>query len=66
MTTRPRPLLSIRLVGPTTVVTEQKRFLTDHLARHFGIRATCRMSTHSASYSGEIRAYLTVTPKGDG
>ena len=66
MRTRIRPLLAVRLLGPAEVVTEQKAYLTTHLARCFGNRAICRTSTHAARHAGEIRAYLTVTPKGDG
>jgi hypothetical protein len=60
---RPRPLLAVRLIGPTDVVTAHKTHLLAHLAETFGERATCRASTHPASYANEIRVYLTVTTK---
>ncbi|MBB2941828.1 hypothetical protein FB565_001532 [Actinoplanes lutulentus] len=65
-TTRLRPLLAIRLIGPAETVTAQKAHLIGHLAAITGDRATCRVSTHPARHTGEIRVYLTVTPKGDG
>lgn len=63
MSHRPRPLLAIRLIGPADVVTAQKAHLLTHLARSFGDRATCRTSTHHASYANEIRLYVTVTAR---
>jgi hypothetical protein len=61
MPNRPRPLLAVRLIGPTDVVTAQKADLLARLAATFGERATCRSSTHPASHSNEIRVYITVT-----
>ena len=60
---RPRPLLAVRIIGPADVVTAQKAYLLAHLARSFGDRATCRTSTHPASYADEIRLYVTVTAR---
>jgi hypothetical protein len=60
---RPRPLLSVRLIGPADVVTAQKTHLTDHLAAVFGETAVCRTSTRPASHASEIRVYLTVSRK---
>ena len=63
MPNRPRPLLAVRLIGPTDVVTAHKQHLLAHFAATFGERATCRASTHPASYANEARVYLTVTRK---
>ena len=63
MQTRPRPLLAVRLIGPADVVTAQSTALVAQLTAKYGGRATCRTSTHHASYTGEIRVYLTITPK---
>ena len=63
MPNRPRPLLAVRLIGPADVVTAHKQHLLAHLADAFGDRATCRASTHPASYANETRVYLTVTTK---
>ena len=63
MPQRTRPLLAVRLIGPADVVTAQKEHLLAHIARTFGEHATCRASTHSASYANESRVYLTVTAK---
>jgi hypothetical protein len=63
MSQRPRPLIAVRLIGRADVVTTQKEHLLTHFARTFGERATCRASTHPASYTNEIRVYLTVTAK---
>ena len=60
---RPRPLLAVRLIGPTDVVRAHKAHLMAHFAKTFGERATCRTSTHPASYTDESRVYLTVTAK---
>jgi hypothetical protein len=63
-TRRPRPLLSIRLVGPAHIVTAQKAYLVFYYAKAFRDRpTTCRTSTHAAKNAGEIRVYLTVTAK---
>ncbi|MEU4162546.1 hypothetical protein [Actinoplanes sp. NPDC026670] len=58
-----RPLLAVRLIGPTDTVTTQKAYLTAYLSELFGDQAAVRASTHSARRAGEIRAYLTVAPK---
>jgi hypothetical protein len=60
---RPRPLLSVRLIGPADIVTAQKSHLAGHLSTVFGVTAICRTSTHSASRMDEIRVYLTVSRK---
>ncbi|MEU4623099.1 hypothetical protein AB0G04_24390 [Actinoplanes sp. NPDC023801] len=58
-----RPLLAIRLIGPTDTVQVQQRYLTAYLDKLFGGQATVRSSTHSARRTGEIRVYVTVTRK---
>ena len=63
MPQRPRPLLAVRLTGPTGVVTAQKAHLLAHFARTFDETATCRASTRPASYAHRIRVYLAVTAK---
>lgn len=63
---RPRPLLSVRLIGSADVVTAQKDHLLGHLVATFGETAVCRASTHPASHASEIRVYLTVSRKGAG
>jgi hypothetical protein len=63
MPARPRPILAVRLIGPTEIVTIHKARLVAHLTATYGHRATCRTSTHSASHAGEARVYLTVSPK---
>jgi hypothetical protein len=63
MSHRPRPLLAVRLIGPTDVVRAHKALLMAHFAQTFGERATYRTSTHPASYTNESRVYLTVTAK---
>jgi hypothetical protein len=65
MPTRPRPILAVRLIGPAKVVTAQRAALVAQLTTAYGDCATCRSSTHHASYTGEIRVYITVTAKGD-
>jgi hypothetical protein len=60
---RPRPLLAVRLIGPAETVTAQRRYLIAYFAKCYGDTAICRTSTHSASHTGEIRAYLTITSK---
>jgi hypothetical protein len=59
-----RPILAVRLIGPTEIVTAQKTALVARLTATYGSRATCRISTDHASHAGEIRAYLTLMPKG--
>lgn len=66
MSTRTRPILAVRLIGPAAIVTNQTAALIAQLTATYGGRATCRTSTHHASHTGEIRVYLTVTPKGEG
>lgn len=63
MTARPRPLLAVRLIGPAAIVAEQKAYLTAYLGEVFREKASCRVSTHPASYTGESRVYLTLTRK---
>jgi hypothetical protein len=63
MPNRSRPLLAVRLIGPTDVVAVHKQHLLAHFAESFGDHAICRASTHPASYANEIRVYLTVTRK---
>jgi hypothetical protein len=63
MPARPRPLIAVRLIGPADVVTAHKEHLLAHFAQTFGEHATCRASTHPASYANETRVYLTVTAK---
>ena len=63
MSQRSRPLLAVRLIGPVDVVAAHKEHLLAHFAETFGERATCRTSTHPASYVNESRIYLTVTAK---
>jgi hypothetical protein len=58
-----RPLLAVRLIGPTDTVTAQKHYLTAYLSELFGDQVTVRSSTHSAHRPGEIRAYVNVTTK---
>ena len=65
MTTRPRPFLAVRLIGPAADVTTQTAALVAHFTAAYGTRATCRTSTHHASHAGEIRVYLTIAPKGN-
>lgn len=61
---RPRPLLSVRLVGPAHIVTAQKAYLVSYYATAFRDQQTiCRTSTHPARNDGEIRVYLTITAK---
>jgi hypothetical protein len=64
MTTRPRPFLAARLIGPAAAVKAQTAALVAHLTATYGDRATCRTSTHHASHAGEVRVYITLTPKG--
>jgi hypothetical protein len=63
VTTRPRPLLAVRLIGPAAVVAEQKARLLTQLADTFGDRANYHTSTRPPSYLGETRTYITVTAK---
>ncbi len=65
MPARPRPILAVRLIGPAAVVTAHQAALIAHLTATYGDRATCRTSTHHAGHTGEIRLYITVTPKDD-
>ena len=63
MPARPRPILAVRLIGPAATVTTHTTALVAHLTAAYGHRATCRTSTHHASQTGEIRTYITLTPK---
>jgi hypothetical protein len=63
MTTRRRPLIAVRLVGPADTVTAQRDQLIAHFTRVFGAGTTCRTSTRHGSHADERRVYLTVSPK---
>jgi hypothetical protein len=63
MSSKKRPLLSARLIGPVDVVTASRDHLIAFVADSLGDRAVCRTSTHPASYADEIRVYVTVTAK---
>jgi hypothetical protein len=63
MPRRPRPLLAVRLIGRTDMVTAHKEHLLAYFADTFGQHTTCRASTHPAGYTGQTRVYLTVTAK---
>jgi hypothetical protein len=65
MTTRTRPLIAVRLIGPADVVASHKAHLIEHFAAIYGSRAICRTSTRAASYTNELRVYVTVTAKED-
>jgi hypothetical protein len=65
MRARPRPILSVRLIGPAEIVTIHKVRLIAQLSATYGHHATCRTSTHPASHAGETRAYITVSGKED-
>jgi hypothetical protein len=58
-----RPIIAVRLIGPTEVVAAQKTALVAHFAAAHGERVICRTSTHPACHAGEIRVYLTLTVK---
>ncbi|MFU8854921.1 hypothetical protein ACNAW0_28725, partial [Micromonospora sp. SL1-18] len=63
MPTRPRPLVAVRLIGPAATVKAHAATIAAQLAAYHGReRITCRTSTHPARYSGESRAYITITP----
>lgn len=61
MSRQRRPLLAVRLIGPTEIVTRQKAYLSTYLPELLGEEVVCRTSTHPASHTGEIRVYLTIT-----
>jgi hypothetical protein len=63
MPSRPRPILAVRLIGPTVTVKAQATTIAAQLAAQFGHRATCRTSVHPARHAGESRVYITLTPK---
>ncbi|SCG80620.1 hypothetical protein GA0070609_6546 [Micromonospora echinaurantiaca] len=64
MPTRPRPLVAVRLIGPTASVTAHAATIAAQLAAYYGREhVTCRTSTRPAGYSGESRAYITITRK---
>lgn len=65
MPTRPRPLVAVRLIGPTATVTTHAATIAAQLVAHHDgrERVTCRTSTRTADYSGESRAYITITRK---
>lgn len=62
-TTRPTPLLQIRVIGPTDTVRAVLDHLADHVRRVAGPNVTCRTQTHVARRVGTIRSYLTVTDR---
>jgi len=64
MSSRSRPLLAVRLIGPAEVVATQREQLQQYLAQSLGGETICRASTHPGSYSGEVRVYLTFTQRG--
>ena len=64
MSSRPRPLLAVRLIGPADVVAAQRDELQQHLAESLGCQTICRASRHPGSYQGEVRVYMTFTRKG--
>ncbi|MCX5117283.1 hypothetical protein OG992_08835 [Micromonospora sp. NBC_00362] len=64
MPTRPRPLVAVRLIGPTATVTAHAATIAAQLTAYYGRdRVTCRTSTRPAGYSGESRTYITITLK---
>ncbi|MEV4823999.1 hypothetical protein [Micromonospora sp. NPDC049274] len=64
MPTRPRPLVAVRLIGPTTTVKAHAVTIAAQLTAHYGReRVICRTSTRPAGYSGESRTYITITRK---
>ncbi|MEU0157136.1 hypothetical protein [Micromonospora fulviviridis] len=65
MPTRPRPLIAVRLIGPTATVTTHAATIAAQLVAHYDGRehVTCRTSTRPAGYSGESRTYITITRK---
>ncbi|MFG3705566.1 hypothetical protein ACGF7U_12650 [Micromonospora sp. NPDC047670] len=64
MPTRPRPLIAVRLIGPTATVTAHAATIAAQLTARYGReRVTCRTSTHSARQAGESRVYITITRK---
>ncbi|MFI7248126.1 hypothetical protein [Micromonospora chalcea] len=64
MPPRPRPLVAVRLIGPTAPVTTHAAAIAAQLVAHYGReRVTCRTSTRTGGYSGESRAYITITRK---
>ncbi|MFC7547166.1 hypothetical protein [Plantactinospora sp. GCM10030261] len=64
MPTRTRPVIAVRLIGPTATVTTHAATIAAQLVAHHGAdRVTCRTSTHHAGYTGESRVYITITRK---
>jgi hypothetical protein len=63
MPARPRPILAVRLIGPTAVVQAHTAALAAQLANFYGTAATCRTSTCPARYRDEIRSYITISRK---
>ena len=63
MPARPRPILAVRLIGPAAAVETYGKAIAAQLGAQYGRRATCRISTHHARHTGEIRVYITVTRK---
>jgi hypothetical protein len=58
-----RPLLAVRLIGPTATVRAHCTAFAAQLAAAYGNRATFRVSTHHGGRTGEVRAYITLTLK---
>jgi hypothetical protein len=63
---RPTPLVRIRVIGPAN---DAERILA-HLAEHvmpsmFGPHVICRSQRRAAHPAGHVRAYCTVTPRGE-
>ncbi|MEU8014613.1 hypothetical protein AB0B74_01460 [Micromonospora parva] len=64
MPTRARPLVAVRLIGPTATVTAHAATIAAQLTAYYGHeRVTCRTSTRTAGYSGESRTYITLSRK---
>ncbi len=63
MPARSRPIVAVRLIGPAAIVKAHTVTIAAQLAAHYGRRVTCRTSTHPARHIGEIRTYITVTPR---
>ncbi|CCH20854.1 hypothetical protein [Micromonospora lupini] len=64
MPAHPRPLVAVRLIGPTATVKAHAATIAAQLTAYYGReRVTCRTSTRSAGYSGESRAYITLSRK---
>lgn len=60
-----RPLLAVRLIGPTATVRTHSTEIAAQLAANYGNQATVRISTHPGRRSDEVRVYITVSQKGE-